>query len=109
MIRAHKKSSWTYRVEALNIPTGVTVLKGYCCVTESGDQTPLIKIQAVNIQNSSGKATMDFPFDYTTLDAIDPGTYESAVKLILSDGSAVLLQESILPFVVLPPYIADVT
>lgn len=109
MIRAHKKSSWTYRVEALNIPTGVSVAKGYCCVTESGDQTPLIQIQAVNIQNGAGKATMDFPFDHTTLDPVEPGTYESAVKLILSDGSAVLLQESILPFVVLPAYIEDVT
>jgi hypothetical protein len=109
LIRAHKKSSWTYRVEALNIPAGVSVVKGYCCVTESGDQAPLIQIQAVNIQNNAGKATMDFLFTYTTLDPVDPGTYESAVKLILSDGSAVLLQESILPFVVLPPYITDVT
>lgn len=110
MVQAHKKSAYRLEVTVNGIESGLTVTKAYFAVVDTPEtSTPLLKITSSSIVNDTGKATIRFQIPQNGLDSVPPGTYSCGVKVILSDGTPIMVSESVQPFVVVPPFIEDVS
>lgn len=109
MINLHKSSAYRYEATVKGIPQSLTVTKGYFAISKGLEETPLYQVSSTDVVNSSGEATVTFTIPHTALASVDPGTYTCGIKIILSDGSPVLVAESIQPLALMPPFITNVS
>lgn len=107
----YKKSVKQIRITVPDVPSGLTMTKAYLMVKNNwtdADNSAIVSLSITSSPTASGQitdtgadgtGTLEFVIGATALDAITDlsKTYYTAVKVILSNGSAYLLPNSLMP------------